>query len=67
MEQIRAVLQPLIISHTLFSNKPDESDTPADSYIYMSIVSDNITNGSMQGYMIKEARVSFTIVCKTLL
>lgn len=67
MEQIRSVVQPLLVWYTLFSNKPDEADTPNDSFVYMSIVSDNITNASFQWYMMKEARVSFTIVCKTLL
>ncbi len=48
----------------LFSRKPDEKFTPAWTYVYMSVVSDNTQTNSNVWYLCNTARISFTIVCK---
>jgi len=48
----------------LFSRKPDERATPAGSYAYINIVSDNWETYSNRWYLMKRARITFTIVCK---
>lgn len=60
-------LAPITALAEVFSRKPDESATPAGSYIYMSIVSDTPKTNSNVWYLANTARVSFTIVCKDTL
>ena len=60
-------LAPVTALAEVFSRKPDESATPAWSYVYMSIISDNTRTNSNIWFIGNTARVSFTIVCKSKL
>lgn len=66
-ENVFNLLESLDISLALFSMIPDEGAIPTTSYWFTQIVSDNIVSQSSQGYYLKQARVSITIVCKEVL
>lgn len=48
----------------VFSQKPVEEQTPTSSYLYLSIVSDNVDVSTLQGIGTKLARVQFNIFSK---
>lgn len=66
-ENVFNLLESLDITLALFSMMPDEGAIPTTTYWFTQIVSDNIVSQSTQGYYIKQARVSITIVCKEVL
>jgi len=49
---------------TFFSMKPDLKATPSWSYVYLGIVSDTQRGRTQDWYIMKTARVSFTVVSK---
>lgn len=49
---------------TFFSMKPDQKAIPTWNYVFISIVSDTQRSKTQEWYIMKTARVSFTIVCK---
>lgn len=48
----------------VFSQKPDDNATPSWNYTFLSVVSDIANTKSQIWYIMKTARVSFTVVCK---
>jgi len=66
-EDVYDLLVSLWYSTELFSSIPDETAIPDDTYAFTQIVTDNIVSQSWQGYYLKQARVSITIVCKKVL
>jgi len=51
----------------VYSQKPHEKATPATSYLYSRIVSDNNDEIGLEEIMTRIARVEFTVVCKEVL